>query len=83
MCSVCIFLKVVSYYDLSFLSMSVMGFQKKRLDGDGWVGEWWGDLYAVLFWIFGIILTLPSPLSMLDLTTPYQIFAGLHSALKH
>ena len=29
-------LKVVSYYDLSVLSMSVMGFQKK-LDG-GWVG---------------------------------------------
>ena len=29
-------LKVVSYYDLSVLSMSVMGF-KKSLDG-GWVG---------------------------------------------
>ena len=25
----CILLKVVSYYDLSVLSMSVMGFQKK------------------------------------------------------
>ena len=30
-------LKVVGYYDLSVLSMSVMGFQKKSLDG-GWVG---------------------------------------------
>ena len=31
-------LKVVGYYDLSVLSMSVMGFQKKKsLDG-GWVG---------------------------------------------
>ena len=30
-------LKVVSFYDLSVLSMSVMGFQKK-LDGGGWVG---------------------------------------------
>ena len=30
-------LKVVSYYDLSVLSMSVMGFQKKILGG-GWVG---------------------------------------------
>ena len=30
-------LKVVSNYDLSVLSMSVMGFQKKSLDG-GWVG---------------------------------------------
>ena len=37
--SVCIYnlLKVVSYYDLSVLSMSVMGFQKKF----GWgVGGW-------------------------------------------
>ena len=31
-------LKVVSYYDLSVLSMSVMGFQKKVWMGDGWVG---------------------------------------------
>ena len=30
-------LKVVSYYDLSVLSMSVM-FPKKSLDGGGWVG---------------------------------------------
>ena len=30
-------IKVVSYYDLSVLSMSVMGFQKKSSDG-GWVG---------------------------------------------
>ena len=52
-------LKVVSYYDLSVLSMSVMGFPKKRLDrGMGW----WGELYPVLFWIFGNVLTLQSPL---------------------
>ena len=32
-------LKVVSYYDLSVLSMSVMGFQKKfRWRMGGWVG---------------------------------------------
>ena len=30
-------LKVVGYYDLSVLWMSVMGFPKKSLDG-GWVG---------------------------------------------
>ena len=30
-------LKVVGYYDLSVLSMLVMGFQKS-LDGGGWVG---------------------------------------------
>ena len=29
---------LVGYYDLSVLSMSVMGFQKS-LDGGGWVGE--------------------------------------------
>ena len=33
-------LKAVSYSDLSVLSMSVIGFQKKRsLDGGG--GGWW------------------------------------------
>ena len=31
-------LKAVSYYDLSVLSMSVMGFQQKSLDGSGWAG---------------------------------------------
>ena len=31
-------LKVVGYYDLSVLSMSVMGFQKKVWMGGGWVG---------------------------------------------
>ena len=30
--------KVVGYYDLSVLSMSVMGFQKKVWMGGGWVG---------------------------------------------
>ena len=30
-------LNVVGYYDLSVLSVSVMGFQKK-LDGGGWLG---------------------------------------------
>ena len=35
--SVYTLLKVVGYYDLSVLSMSVMGFKKKSLDG-GWVG---------------------------------------------
>ena len=32
-------LKVVGYYDLTFLSMSVMGFHKKKVwMGGGWVG---------------------------------------------
>ena len=34
----CILLKVVGYYDLSVLSMSVICFHKKSLDGGGWVG---------------------------------------------
>ena len=37
MYSVCTLLKVVGYYDLSDLSMSVMGFQKK-VWMVGWVG---------------------------------------------
>ena len=36
--SVCTSLKAVSYYDLSVLSMSVMGFKKNSLDGGGLVG---------------------------------------------
>ena len=37
MCILSIFtlLKLVGYYDLGVLSMSVMGFQKKSLDGGG------------------------------------------------
>ena len=37
MCILSVLLNVVGYYDFSVLSMSVMGFQKKSLDG-GWVG---------------------------------------------
>ena len=33
-CILSVYTEVVSYYDLSVLSMSVMGFQKKS----GWVG---------------------------------------------
>ena len=41
------FLKVVGYYDLSVLSMSVMGFQKKKFR---WVGG--VSSIQVFFWIF-------------------------------
>ena len=50
-------LKVVSHYDLSVLSMSVRGFQKKfgkRVGGSGHSGE----RYPVFNLIFGICLTL-------------------------
>ena len=48
-------LKVVEYYDLGVLSMSVMGFQKKEV----WmVGVWVGK---VLFWIFGIFKLCEAP----------------------
>ena len=43
----CALLKVVGYYDLSVLSMSVMGFQKKF----GWRVGGWGELYQ-FFWDF-------------------------------
>ena len=42
-------LKVVSYYDLSVLSMSVMGFHNNNKVLMGFGG--WGELYPVLFWI--------------------------------
>ena len=45
--SVYTFLKVVCYYDLSVLSMLVMGFQKKV-----WMVGGWGELHPNLFWIF-------------------------------
>ena len=52
-------LKVVGYYDLqSVLSISAMGFQKKKI----WMGVGgWGELYPILFGIFGIFLTLQIP----------------------
>ena len=50
--------KVVSYYDLRFLSLSVMGFQKKKF---GWRMGGWGELYPSFFQIFGIFVTLQSP----------------------
>ena len=53
-------LKVVSYYDLSVLSMSVRGFQKKF--GWGWGVGGWGELYPTSFWIFGNFVTLQNPL---------------------
>ena len=43
----CTLLKVVSYYDLSVLSMSVMGFQKKFV----WTLGGWCELYPILLWI--------------------------------
>ena len=43
MYSVCIYIakSCVGYYDLSFLSMSAMGFQKKF----GWRVGGWGEFY--------------------------------------
>ena len=53
-------LKVVGYYDLSVLSMSVMGFQKKISMGVGG----WGEFNPSFVWIFGICLALQSPLGL-------------------
>ena len=45
-------LKVVGYYDLSVLSMSVMGLKKKSLDG-AWVGGVSSiQVYFLDFWNF-------------------------------
>ena len=50
-------LKVVNCYDLSVLSMSVMGFQNKI--GWGWVG-----VVSSIQVNFGFFLTLQSPLHL-------------------
>ena len=42
--SVYTLLKVVGYYDLSVLSMSVMGFQKKSFDGMSALSNFFGCL---------------------------------------
>ena len=56
MCILATLLKVVGYFDVSVLSMSVMGFKKKVWTGVGG----WGELYAS-FCLFGFLLTLQSP----------------------
>ena len=51
--SVYTLLKVDSYYDLSVLSMSVMGFHKKNVwMGGGWVGGVSSIQFFLDFWIF-------------------------------
>ena len=50
-CVFCLYtlLKVVGYYDLSVLSMSVMGFNKKKF---GWWVGGWGELYPIFLVFF-------------------------------
>ena len=57
--SVCTLLKVVGYYDLSVLSMSVMGFQKKF----GWGGGWLGWALSKFFGDFWNFFNFAKPLS--------------------
>ena len=59
MCILSVYIaKLVGYYDLSVLSMSVMGFQKNKF---GWRVGGWGELPNILVWMFGIFLTLQIP----------------------
>ena len=58
MCILSVLLKVVGYYDLSCLSLSVMGFQKKK--EEVWMEGGWGEL---LFWDFLIFFNFAKPLS--------------------
>ena len=51
-------LKVASYYYLSVFHVND-GFAKKKV----WMGVGgWSEIYPSVFWIFGIFLTLQSPL---------------------
>ena len=61
----CTLLKVVNYYDLRVLSMSVMGFPKKSLDGVGG----WGELHPSLFWICWNFCNFAKPLKDTDPVT--------------
>ena len=66
-------LNVVSHYDLSVLSMSVMGFQKTKLD----MGvNGWDELYPVIFGIFKLCQApyLEAPM--------HQKFIYQHSSLS-
>ena len=49
--SVYTLLKVVGYYDLSVLSMSVMGFQKKSLDGFQFFLDFWNFFNCKAPWL--------------------------------
>ena len=51
---------VINSCDLSVLAMPLMGFQNKTYLDRGLGG--WVELYPNYFWIFGIFLTLQSPL---------------------
>ena len=72
--SVYTLLKVVGYYDLSVLSMSVLGFQKKSLDGVGGVSS---IQFVLDFWNFFNFSKLPttpikrSVLAISELVTGY------------
>ena len=51
---ICTLLKVVGYYDLSVLSMSVMGFQQIK---DGWVGGVSSIQFFLNFFYFAMPLS--------------------------
>ena len=51
-------MQVVNCYDLSVLSMSVMGFQNESLDGGGWVD---GVRSIQVFFLFFFIFNFAKP----------------------
>ena len=57
-------LKVVGYYDLSVLSMSVMGVHKIKFVWGGWVGVvgGWGELYPSFYLEFWNFVNFAKPL---------------------
>ena len=59
--SVHAFLKGVGYYDVSVLSMAVMGFKKN------WI---WDELYPSFFWDFWNLFNIGKPLTQYTLYTP-------------
>ena len=75
MCILLVLLIVVTYYDLRVLSISVMGFKKKSLDGGGW-----GELFILDFLKF---FNFAKPLIELTQLSNIQCLVALCNRSKH
>ena len=72
------FLKDVSHYDLSVLSMSVLGLKK-------WMGvSGWSELYPVFVWIFEKKINIAKPIiSSLKKGSMFTIFLNNHPPFEN
>ena len=73
----CISLKVASHYDLSVLSMSVTGFQKKNVDRGGWVvwAPFLGEIFGISVGANLLCIVWTHGIGILFLINPSQTFS--------